>query len=116
MLFDHGVLPAALALGERAPNADLGGRAAVSSRRACGRCRSVRSPRGCIATVASSRPWSTRFSGRFAEADFTVDNRTERRAIDGLALRRGGRPRYELIDRRSVAFPPAETTRYDRSL
>jgi CO/xanthine dehydrogenase Mo-binding subunit len=117
VLFDHGVLPAAQALWERSPSGEPrweGGRLVAPGLRSLAlaeiAARMHRDGRVVAAMV------HTFFRSRFAEADFTVDRRTERRAIDALALRRGGRSRYELIDRRNVAFPPAETTRYDRSL
>jgi CO/xanthine dehydrogenase Mo-binding subunit len=117
VIFDHGVLPAALALWERPPGAEPrweGGRLVAPGLRSLSlaeiAARMHRDGRVVAAMV------HTFFRTRFAEADFTVDRRTERRAIDALAVRRGAQSRYELIDRRNVAFPPAETTRYDRSL
>lgn len=39
------------------------------------------------------------FSGRWIEADYTVDGITDRWKIDALAIQRGATPAYELIDR-----------------
>lgn len=117
VLFEHGLLPAAVSIWQRSPDAEPrwdAGRLVAPGLRPLTlgeiAARMHRDGRVVAAMV------HTFFRSRFAEADFTVDNRTERRAIDGLALRRAGRPRYELIDRHNVVFPPAETTRYDRSL
>ena len=41
------------------------------------------------------------FSGRWIEADFTVDGITHRWPIDALAVQRGGSEDYELIDRQN---------------
>lgn len=39
------------------------------------------------------------FSGRWVEADFTVDGTTRRWPLDGLAVRRGGAADYQIVDR-----------------
>lgn len=41
------------------------------------------------------------FSARWVEADYTIDGMTLRKPIDGLAVRRGGKPAYEVIDRKN---------------
>ena len=41
------------------------------------------------------------FSGRWFEADYTVDGVTHRWPIDALAVQRGGSEEYELIDRQN---------------
>ena len=41
------------------------------------------------------------FSARWVEADYTIDGMTLRKPIDGLAVRRGGKPAYEIIDRKN---------------
>ena len=41
------------------------------------------------------------FSARWVEADYTIDGMTLRKPIDGLAVRRGGKPTYEVIDRKN---------------
>jgi len=41
------------------------------------------------------------FSGRWIEADYTVDGSTRRWQIDALAIQRGGSDNYERIDRRN---------------
>jgi CO/xanthine dehydrogenase Mo-binding subunit len=41
------------------------------------------------------------FSGRWIEADYTVDGTTDRWQIDALAIQRGAAPTYELIDRKN---------------
>jgi CO/xanthine dehydrogenase Mo-binding subunit len=41
------------------------------------------------------------FSGRWVEADYTVDGVTDRWKIDALAVQRGDAPAYELIDRQN---------------
>ncbi|MGH6737020.1 MAG: xanthine dehydrogenase family protein molybdopterin-binding subunit [Methyloceanibacter sp.] len=41
------------------------------------------------------------FSGRWIEADYTVDGITNRWKIDALAIQRGDMPAYELVDRKN---------------
>ena len=41
------------------------------------------------------------FSGRWIEADYTVDGVTDRWKIDALAVQRGDEPAYVLIDRQN---------------
>lgn len=45
---------------------------------------------------------------QWAEADFEVRGRTERRPLDGLAVRYGGADGFTVIPRRNVVFPPAQ--------
>ena len=41
------------------------------------------------------------FSARWIEADYTIDGMTLRKPVDGLAVRRGGKPDYEIIERKN---------------
>ncbi len=49
------------------------------------------------------------FSGRWIEADYTIDEFTDRWKIDALAIQRGHSPTYELIDRKNPALFTAES-------
>lgn len=117
VIFDHGVVPSALALWQRPAGSEMrweSGRLVAPGVRPLPlaeiAARMHRDGRVVAAMV------HTYFRARFAEADYAIDGRTERRAIDALALRRGGQPGYAPIDRRNAIFPPPETSRYDRSL
>jgi CO/xanthine dehydrogenase Mo-binding subunit len=51
--------------------------------------------------LATSAMVQAFFSGRWIEADYTVDGVTHRWQIDALAVQRGDSPTYELIDRQN---------------
>lgn len=51
--------------------------------------------------LASSAMVHAFFSGRWIEADYTVDGVTDRWKIDALAIQHGDQPAYELIDRQN---------------
>jgi CO/xanthine dehydrogenase Mo-binding subunit len=49
------------------------------------------------------------FSGRWIEADYTVDGITHRWKIDSLAIQRGEAPAYKLIDRKNPVLFTTES-------
>ena len=49
------------------------------------------------------------FSGRWIEADYTVDGITHRWKIDSLAIQRGNAPAYKLIDRKNPVLFTTES-------
>jgi CO/xanthine dehydrogenase Mo-binding subunit len=49
------------------------------------------------------------FSGRWIQADYTVDGVTRRWLIDALGVRRGGKADYELIDRQNAQLFTVES-------
>ena len=49
------------------------------------------------------------FSGKWVEADYTIDGATHRRPIDGLAVLRGGQSEYEVINRKNPDFVTVES-------
>ena len=57
----------------------------------------------------------TYFQNVHATAELTIDGTTVRRAIDALAVRRGGGDRQR-IDRQAVEYPSREARRFRRSL
>lgn len=49
------------------------------------------------------------FSARWVEGDYTIDGVSQRRPVDGLAVRRGAEARYEIIERRNPQLMTVES-------
>ena len=119
-LFEHGLWPAAMSIW----SAGLGGGQAgplvvrqedarwIDGSLTCAGMEAL--PLARLAALAHAKGWVTGAVGhtfnrwQWAEADFEVDGRRERRPLDGLAVRRGAGPDYAFIARQKVFYPPLQ--------
>jgi len=49
------------------------------------------------------------FSAKWVEGDYSIDGVTQRRPVDGLAIRRGQKSEYEIVDRKNPALTTVES-------